>query len=92
MAAGNETPPLTVRVNPLRTDGESLSETLRAKGFEAEVILDGMALKLRGSGVLADETEKKGLFSVQDVSSMKMIQALAPEKGDTVLDLSLIHI
>ncbi len=87
MAAGNETPPLTVRVNPLRTDGESLSETLRAKGFEAEVILDGMALKLRGSGVLADETEKKGLFSVQDVSSMKMIQALAPEKGDTVLDL-----
>ena len=87
MAAGNEAPPLTVRVNRLKTDAETLAEDLRSRGFGAEIILDGMALELKGTGVLRDVTQESGLFSVQDVSSMEMIRALNPQPGETVLDV-----
>lgn len=87
MAAGNEAPPLTVRVNRLKTDAETLTEDLRSRGFGAEIILDGMALELKGTGVLRDVTQESGLFSVQDVSSMEMIRALNPQPGETVLDV-----
>ena len=87
MAAGNEAPPLTVRVNRLKTDAETLVEDLRSRGFSAEIILGGMALELKGTGVLRDVTQESGLFSVQDVSSMEMIRALDPQPGETVLDV-----
>ena len=37
--------------------------------------------------MLESPAEKEGLFSVQDLSSMMMIEALAPQKGDTVIDV-----
>ena len=87
MAAGNRVPPLTVRVNRLKTDAETLAKRLREEGFSADIKLHGAALELSGSGVLESPAEKEGLFSVQDLSSMMMIEALAPQKGDTVIDV-----
>ena len=87
MEAGNRVPPLTVRVNRLKTDADALAERLRKEGFFASVKLSGAALELSGSGVLTSAAEKGGLFSVQDLSSMMMIEALEPQKGDTVIDV-----
>lgn len=87
MEAGNSVPPLTVRVNLLKTDAETLSEMLNKEGFGASIRLGGKALAVSGSGVLTGKAAQEGLFSVQDLSSMMMIEALAPQKGDTVIDV-----
>ncbi len=87
LVVSNSVPPLTVRVNRLKTDAESLSRRLRSEGFSAEVIMDGKALRVGGSGVISSGAEREGLFSVQDVSSMMMVSALALQPGETVIDI-----
>ena len=80
-------PPLTVRVNSLRTDAGQLAERLREEGFSAVPRLDGTALEVEGTGILSCRAAEEGLFSVQDISSMIMIRALDPKPGETVLDV-----
>lgn len=87
LAAGNGVPPLTVRVNRLKTDAEAVAEELRAEGFGAIPRLNGAALELDGAGVLSSRAAREGKFSVQDISSMKMIEALDPKGGETVVDV-----
>lgn len=45
LRAGNETAPLVLRVNTLKTDREKLTELLRAEGFETEEFCYGDGLK-----------------------------------------------
>ncbi len=97
MKAGNQTPPLTIRVNRLKTDAETLRTMLEERGFcveaartgndEYDAALDGLALNVTGNGLIASELYRDGYFSVQDISSMLMVSALAPQPGDTLLDL-----
>ncbi len=87
MAAGNMAPPLCVRVNTLKITRDELKEKFLSLGIEAEdTPFTDCGLYLSK----ADEAARKtlsSLFTVQDQSSQLAALSLAPEKGDTVLDL-----
>ena len=88
LAAGNERPPLTVRLNWLKIMKADLVKQLEDRGFEVE---DGKicqnALNVKGSGLLDTELYKRGLFTPQDESSMLVAEKLNPQHGDVVMDV-----
>ena len=88
LAAGNETPPTTVRVNWLKIRKEDLKKVLKERGFEAE---DGKlcqnALNVKGSKLLDTELYKYGLFTPQDESSMLVSEKIGVKQGDLVMDV-----
>ena len=88
MAAGNEAPPLTVRVNRLK-DAETLAEDLRSRGFGAEIILDG-----HGAGTERHRSAPRrdaGARASSSVPGCELhgdeVRALNPQPGETVLDV-----
>ena len=97
MKAGNETPPLTIRANLLKTEADALQKQLQGLGFEVwpvtapegigEWFPKNTALQVKGSGLMDTELYRTGMFSVQDISSMLAVGALDPKPEDTVLDL-----
>ena len=97
MQAGNMAPPLTIRVNSLKTSLRELQSLLEGLGFQTEPAVTGdagkdrvlcdTALNVKGTGLMDTEPYRKGLFSVQDISSMLAVNALDPQPGETMLDL-----
>lgn len=86
--AGNNTPELTVRANTLRVSAAELVQKLAEEGVEAlpgKYAGDAAVIKSPVS-VAKLEAFKKGLFQVQDESSMLPAKVLAPQPGDLVLD------
>ncbi|MCL5677321.1 MAG: 16S rRNA (cytosine(967)-C(5))-methyltransferase RsmB, partial [Firmicutes bacterium] len=84
----NETPPLVLRPNRLKTNAAGLVRSLEAEGAEAEpagLVPDAVVLK-RGPSFEELASFQEGLFSVQDEGSMLVGQVLAPPPGETVLD------
>lgn len=89
LAANNERPPLTLRVNRQRSDRSAYLERLAAAGHEAQAhpaAPDGVVVSdpvpvdsLPGFG--------DGLVSVQDAAGQQAAALLAPEPGHRVLDL-----
>ncbi len=78
--------PLFVIPNTLRVTEEKLREILKNEGIEAKSV--GGALKLDYTGDIAELKEfKEGLFFAEDLSSNSAVRALAPRKGETVLDV-----
>ena len=88
LAAGNEKPPLTVRINWLKVRKEDLRKALADRGYE---VSDGSlcqnALNVKGSGILDSELFRHGLFTPQDESSMLVSEKLAVRKGNLVMDV-----
>ncbi|MBR5219160.1 MAG: 16S rRNA (cytosine(967)-C(5))-methyltransferase RsmB [Clostridia bacterium] len=81
--AGNQNPPVTVRVNSLKTDSDNLCNIMDFTKTE----VDG-ALVSTQKGSLADCDEfKNGLYSIQDTASQLAVLTLSPEAGDRVLDV-----
>ena len=81
-------PPLTVRVNTLRTTAPQLKQRLLEEGVEVMPAPCENALNLGKCGSVERLTSfQKGLFHVQDAASQLCAAALAPKPGDTVLDL-----
>lgn len=71
LAAGNETPDVTIRMNWLKTMKPDLIRRLNEKGFEtSEGKLCKNAIHVKGSGLLNNVIYKHGYFSVQDEASM----------------------
>ncbi len=88
LEASFRTPPMTVRVNTLKTDAGTLARLLEQQGVRAEQTPVENALLLRGAGeVTALESFQQGLFHVQGLVSQMAAAALAPEPGQRVLDL-----
>jgi 16S rRNA (cytosine967-C5)-methyltransferase len=84
-----DVPPLTVRVNTLRTGNEDLMWKLAEEGVISEPC-DTVenALFLSGTGAVDSlESYKEGLFHAQDISSQLCCRALNPEAGDAVFDM-----
>lgn len=85
----NTSPPIWLRTNFLRTDRENLAAGLASGGLET--VKDKAvpeALKAEGNfNVAADDGFRNGLYSVQDLSSMHTAHALAPRKGEKILDM-----
>lgn len=88
LAAGNETPQNTIRLNWLKAKKEDLVEGLEARGFEVEQGKHSPnALYVKGSGLLDTEFYKHGLFSVQDESSMMVAEKMDPKHGEVIMDV-----
>jgi 16S rRNA (cytosine967-C5)-methyltransferase len=82
------TPPLWLRVNPLRTDRVALLAALAAAGVAAEPGEHPQAIRLAGHANIRElPGYAEGHFAVQDASAMKVASALAPAPGSLVLDL-----
>jgi 16S rRNA (cytosine967-C5)-methyltransferase len=89
----NSTPPTYARVNRLKTDAAKLAtrwETEKVK-FAAcnwDWISEGTILRLDEHSSLADlRSFKDGLFYVQDPGTLLAVRELAPQPGESVLDL-----
>lgn len=82
-------PGLCIRVNTLKTGKEDLARRLTDKNFEVKEsqISDSALLIIKGNGILEDQLYKNGLFSVQDESSMKTVEILNPQPGETIVDV-----
>mgnify|MGYP004478291055 CR=1 FL=1 len=88
LAAGNETPPTTIRLNWLRIMKPDLIAKLEESGFEVtEGDLCSNALHVKGSGLIESELYRLGLFTPQDESSMLVAEKLDPQHGELVMDM-----
>lgn len=87
--ADNEAPDVTIRVNTLKTDAETLAKQLEKKGItvrQGSLWKDALHLSRTADlGRLAEFQE--GLFHVQDESSQTAVAVLDPQKGEKILDL-----
>lgn len=82
-----EAPPFTVRINRLKTDRKELAERFGKLGASAENDPGSeLCLKVKGS-VLDSEEYRNGLFSVQGTASVSAVEMLAPNPGESLLDL-----
>lgn len=88
LKSGNETPPVTIRLNWLKIMKSDLIETLKDKGYEVTPgDMCQNALHVKGSRLLETELYKMGLFSVQDESSMLVAEKMDPKKGEVIMDV-----
>jgi 16S rRNA (cytosine967-C5)-methyltransferase len=87
LAAGDDVPPLTIRVNTLKTDRANLKKRLIDRGFN---IYDGRlfknALLVEGSDVISGRFYDSGLYSVQDEGALATVASLDPKPGETIVD------
>jgi 16S rRNA (cytosine967-C5)-methyltransferase len=86
--ASNEAPPLTVRVNPLRTDRDRLLEHVRADFPDAHpcrIASRGIVLGRKGNPA-EDPRFLAGDYTVQDESSQLVVELLDPQPGERILD------
>ena len=82
-------PPITVRVNTLKTTKEALMADLTARGIKAEPVgfLDN-ALELSNTGSLESIPQfREGHFFVEDAASQLCAQILGAREGETVCDV-----
>ena len=83
LAAGNKIPPVTVRVNSLKTTPDELAERL---GTEKCGVFG--ALNLINGGNIEEMREfADGLFTVQDAAAQKAVLVLDPHEGERILDM-----
>lgn len=88
MEASNTEPPMTLRVNTLKTDTDELIERLAADGIDAQRCGRlPYALRCGGFDVASNENYKNGLFTVQDLSAMTASAVLEPFEGCTAVDV-----
>ncbi|TET80565.1 16S rRNA (cytosine(967)-C(5))-methyltransferase RsmB [candidate division TA06 bacterium] len=87
--ANNSVPPLSVRVNLLKTTREELSEKLQQENVSSQPgRLSSSSLSIVIRDDLASlEAYRKGLFQVQDESSVLVSDMLEPRPGETIVDL-----
>ncbi len=89
LQADNAPAPATARVNVKKISREALLDRLAGEGIAARphpdlqngLIFDTM------KGVLHSGALEEGLFYLQDTASQLCVEALAPQPGETVLDL-----
>lgn len=87
-AIANQPPPLFARPNLLRTSAEELLAVLREDGVEAALSPSGRTVRLPPHTKVARlRSFQEGLLQVQDDTSAAVAPFLAPEPGETVLDL-----
>lgn len=89
LACHNASVPVTVQVNTLKTDAETLLAELCGQGIEAkrhDYLAD--CLVLNGAGAMtAIKQFREGHFYVQDAAAKMAVMAAAPKAGDKVLDV-----
>lgn len=83
-----KTPPLSIRVNNIKTDTESLKKEFLNRGIDFENGGNDNCLVIKGGMDIAENNlYKKGLFYAQDEASQRAVGVLSPKKGERVLDM-----
>lgn len=87
--ADNMAPGLTLRVNTMRASRDEVLSRLRERGVHAEAgKLASEAVLLQRAGALHDLGEySAGLVTAQDEGSMVVAHVVAPEPGETIVDM-----
>lgn len=87
-ASSNESPHASIRVNRLEATRDEAIQALAEAGFDASPSkLAPSGVVVRGGGNLAvSEGFNKGLWTMQDESSMLVAEVCAPAPGMTVMD------
>lgn len=81
--------PISLRVNSLRGTATELRQKLQEEGVEAEVDPQRSS-RLTVTGALNvhhSPSYQEGWYTLQNSSSMEAVEVLAPQAGETVLDL-----
>jgi 16S rRNA (cytosine967-C5)-methyltransferase len=88
-AYDNEAPSATIRVNTIKTNRDELIRSLAAEQKTASTgIYSNQAIRLKGwLGAASGTLFEKGMYSVQDESSMLVAEAIQPRPGELILDL-----
>lgn len=89
--AAQDPPPLTLRINTLRTTAEQFQAQLAEAGIPAEPLADlpeGLLLPEFSGSPRSLPGYEEGLFYVQDPASMAVGRLLDPQAGENVLDLA----
>lgn len=83
-----KTPPVTVRINTVLCDKETVCRELREMGIAfKDGICDNSLCIQGGIDITNNELYKKGYIYVQDSASQKAVSVLSPNPGDRVLDM-----
>jgi 16S rRNA (cytosine967-C5)-methyltransferase len=88
--ANNRIPPVTIRVNQLKTTRSALKELLARDGFvvaESVFSPDGLIVTEMPRSLRSTNAAEKGLFVLQDEASQLISYLVAPKAGDKVLDM-----
>ena len=85
--------PLTIRVNTLKTTRQALFEALSSRGVALEALPDEypkVCLKVNSSKVPIGATPEylAGHYMLQSAASLLPVIALAPARGEKILDLA----
>lgn len=89
LKANNKVPPLTIRVNKLKSDKKEIMKALDNLGiYYTEGLYNDEAISIKGASSL-DEIDlfKEGYFQVQDESSMLVGNIMNPKAGDFIIDV-----
>ncbi len=81
--------PIAIRANTLKITKSELISVLETEGLECSTV-DGYENALLVKGKLNVENSaayKKGLYSLQNLSSQKAVEILAPKSGQCVVDM-----
>lgn len=80
---------VAVRVNTLKTDTEKLINILANEGISAEKVsgLENALIIKSGINIEKSDAYKKGLYSLQNISSQLAVDILEPKPCDTVIDM-----
>lgn len=81
-------PPLTVRVNTVKTNEKALTDELANEGVQAQKTdIENALIFLKGTDISGLSSFKNGLLYAQDLASQSAVAVLSPEKGSRVLDM-----
>lgn len=89
LAGLNKTPAVTVRVNGLKEDYDTVFEKLEEASYEIEegrICPEAIIIK-KGSSIENNSLYKEGFITVQDESAMLVAPLLDPQEGEIVMDL-----
>ena len=86
--ASNRRSSLYLRPNTLRITVEKLLEKLKTEHVNCELVASANMIRLENPGKISSLPGfDDGLFSVQDISASMAVKKLAPQKGQTIVDL-----
>jgi len=84
----NEPAEVFLRANTLKASREEMIERLAGFGIEGRAAEENSeAIHASGSGIVSCELYRQGFYTIQSLSSMIAVKALAPGPGSSVLDL-----